>query len=91
MVELEGNSPQGTGIIDVDAIMSGSQESPSSGDNSAYIKETLESLSSPKEGQDASEDMSECPICLDVMDRPMLLPGCLHKWYVPVVRCKHWL
>ncbi|KAL1748936.1 SNF2 family N-terminal domain-containing protein [Schizophyllum fasciatum] len=27
----------------------------------------------------SEEDLDECPICLDVMERPMLLPGCFHK------------
>ncbi|TRM65841.1 SNF2 family N-terminal domain-containing protein [Schizophyllum amplum] len=27
----------------------------------------------------SEEDLDECPICLDVMDVPMLLPGCFHK------------
>ena len=30
----------------------------------------------------SEEDFDECPICLDVMERPMLLPGCFHKWCV---------
>lgn len=24
----------------------------------------------------------ECPVCFDVMDCPMLIPGCMHRWYV---------
>ncbi|KAI5835930.1 hypothetical protein K523DRAFT_367986 [Schizophyllum commune Tattone D] len=27
----------------------------------------------------SEENFDECPICLDVMERPMLLPGCFHK------------
>ncbi|KAF8899229.1 DNA repair protein RAD5 [Infundibulicybe gibba] len=27
----------------------------------------------------ASEEVSECPICMDVMDAPMILPECMHK------------
>lgn len=30
-----------------------------------------------------SDDCAECPICLDVMQVAVILPECLHRWYVP--------
>lgn len=46
----------------------------SPGSEPTYAQEVLNNLN--------SEDgfMSECPICLDMMEMPMLLPRCLHKW-----------
>ena len=29
------------------------------------------------------EDAQECPICMDVMQSPVLIPGCMHQWFVP--------
>ena len=29
----------------------------------------------------ANDDCAECPVCLDAMQVPVLLPGCLHQWY----------
>ena len=28
------------------------------------------------------ESSEECPICLDVMQSPMIIPVCMHKWCV---------
>lgn len=25
-------------------------------------------------------EASECPICLDVMETPMIIPECMHQW-----------
>jgi DNA repair protein RAD5 len=30
----------------------------------------------------AANANTECPICLDVSETPVLIPGCLHQWYV---------
>ncbi|KAF7791598.1 hypothetical protein EIP86_002615 [Pleurotus ostreatoroseus] len=43
----------------------------SSGSTNAYAEEVLATL-----GQ---EEDAECPICFDVMQAPMIIPGCLHK------------
>lgn len=29
----------------------------------------------------ADIDDAECPICLDVMQSPMIIPACMHQWY----------
>ncbi len=44
------------------------------GSTTAYAEEVLANL-----GQ---EEDAECPICFDVMQSPMIIPECLHKWYV---------
>lgn len=31
---------------------------------------------------DQTEAPSECPVCLDVMESPMIVPECLHRWLV---------
>lgn len=31
---------------------------------------------------DQAEGASECPICLDVMEIPTIVPECLHRWCV---------
>ena len=46
------------------------------GSTHAYAEAVLANL-----GQ---EDDAECPICFDVMQAPMIIPGCLHKWCVVV-------
>jgi DNA repair protein RAD5 len=30
-----------------------------------------------------NDDCAECPICLDVIQVAIILPECLHRWYVP--------
>lgn len=30
----------------------------------------------------AQAEDEECPLCLDVMDSAMIIPPCMHKWYV---------
>lgn len=41
----------------------------------AYAEDVLNNL-----GQ---EEEAECPICMDVMQSPVLIPGCLHQGSVP--------
>ena len=28
-----------------------------------------------------ADNDTECPICLDVMQSPMIIPACMHQWY----------
>jgi DNA repair protein RAD5 len=28
------------------------------------------------------DEGTECPICLDVMEQPMIIPACMHQWCV---------
>ena len=69
-------------MIDIDAmIQQFAQGENSPNPNSAFVEDVLNNLS--------SEEMAECPICLDFMQSPMVIPGCLHQWYVRVVWRKY--
>lgn len=51
--------------------------------NAAFVEETLKSLSTKFKNQcDEGEGGDECPLCLDVMETPVLIPPCMHKWCV---------
>jgi len=51
--------------------------------NTAFVEETLKSLHSGSGTQgDEGETKDECPLCLDMMEAPVLVPPCMHKWYV---------
>jgi DNA repair protein RAD5 len=39
---------------------------------SAFVEDILNNLGADKN--------AECPICFDVMQYPMVIPGCLHQW-----------
>lgn len=40
----------------------------------AFVEKVLSNL--------AADDCAECPICLDTMQAAVILPECLHQWYV---------
>ncbi|THG99879.1 hypothetical protein EW026_g2563 [Hermanssonia centrifuga] len=64
--------PEGSGSVDVNAMIKSFVSGDSlDGKGNAFAKDVLDSL-----GQDENV---ECPICFDVMDSPMIIPGCLHK------------
>ena len=64
-----------TGIIDVDALVKSLEEDDSEeGKRNIFAKSVLGGLSDDKP--------VECPICLDVMEERMLIPECMHHWYV---------
>ena len=60
--------------IDVDDLIKKfSNEDDGSGANNSFAEDVLSNL--------AQEDSkAECPICLDVMDSPMVIPQCMHQW-----------
>ena len=59
--------------VDVDAmIKSFADGDGSNGATQVFAEEVLNTL-----GQ---EENPECPICFDVMQYPMIIPGCLHQW-----------
>lgn len=49
--------------------------------NVAFVEETLKSLNTGV-GVQGEEGRDECPLCLDIMEAPVLIPPCMHKWYV---------
>ncbi|KAG2155681.1 SNF2 family N-terminal domain-containing protein [Suillus clintonianus] len=60
------------GAIDVDTLMNDiSEHDVSSSSKAAYAENVLANL-------DTSSD-SECPICLDVMQIPSIIPPCMHQ------------
>jgi len=49
--------------------------------NTAFVEETLKSLhAGPGTQGDEDETRDECPLCLDMMETPVLVPPCMHKW-----------
>ena len=72
--EQRAMSPGGDGFIDVDEILKSlKDDNPLEVNNSTnvFAAEVLSNLN--------EDDSAECPICLDVMDRPMIIPECMHK------------
>ena len=64
------------GIVDIDAmIQQFAQGDNSPNPNSAFVEDVLNNL--------GADENAECPICLDVMQYPMVIPGCLHQWFGP--------
>lgn len=64
-------SPSGDGFIEIKDILGAFQEDEgSSSGNNIFAQNALANL---------GEDTSECPICMDVMEKPMLVPECMHK------------
>jgi DNA repair protein RAD5 len=47
--------------------------------NAAFVEETLKSLGEEGEGRD------ECPLCLDMMETPVLIPPCMHTWCAELI------
>ncbi len=64
-------SPSGDGFIEVKDILGAFQEEGSSSGSNTFAQNALANLGG---------DVSECPICMDVMDKPMLIPECMHQW-----------
>ncbi|KAH0591247.1 hypothetical protein H2248_001339 [Termitomyces sp. 'cryptogamus'] len=64
----------GDGSIDVDDLIrrfTDTERAEEGGDKSIFAEEVLAKL--------ADAEAEECPICLDVMETPMIIPGCMHQ------------
>ncbi|KAG1836584.1 SNF2 family N-terminal domain-containing protein [Suillus subalutaceus] len=60
------------GAIDVDTLMNDiSEHDLSSGSKAAYAESVLANIDTPND--------AECPICLDVMQTPSIIPPCMHQ------------
>ena len=77
-------TPQGDGSVDINAMIrrftsgnnaDGEKNENSQSSGNTYAENVLTNLS-----QDDPE-ADECPICFDIMERPMVFPRCMHKWY----------
>lgn len=73
--EREGSVglPSEEGAVDINKMIKQFAENEGPGDaNDTYMQEVLSNLN--------ASDAEECPICLDVMETPMIIPICMHKW-----------
>ncbi|KAJ3978119.1 DNA repair protein RAD5 [Lentinula raphanica] len=64
-------SPTGDGIVDVDEMIKNFVENEEQ--SNVFAETVLNNL------DNQTESPSECPICLDAMEIPMLVPECLHQ------------
>lgn len=65
--------PAGDSHVDIKQLVKQASKTGSSDDkNDNYARDVLSKLSSVSE--------EECPICMDIMEEPMLIPNCMHKW-----------
>ena len=65
------------GSVDVDALIQTFNEEESSGTlakGNVFAEGVLSDLGEVSD--------SECPICLDVSEAPVMIPGCMHQWCV---------
>lgn len=73
--DLKQKQKQTSEVVDIDAMIE--DQDSKQGDATAgpsYGATVLAGL-----GDDANE-LKECPICIDVMDHPVLAPICMHQW-----------
>ncbi|KAK0465497.1 P-loop containing nucleoside triphosphate hydrolase protein [Desarmillaria tabescens] len=65
-------SPSGDGFIEIKDILGAFQENEgnSASGSNVFAQNALANL---------GDDTPECPICMDVMDKPMLVAGCMHQ------------
>ncbi|TFY55395.1 hypothetical protein EVG20_g9332 [Dentipellis fragilis] len=78
--------PSGDGRVDVNSMIkrfakmedseggSGNGSGSSTPNGNAYAEGVLNNLSSQ-----VKQEADECPICMDVMDLPMMFPECIHR------------
>ncbi|KAG6854152.1 hypothetical protein C0991_010063 [Blastosporella zonata] len=67
-------SPAGDGGIDVNDLIrrfADAEKAEEGSDKNRFAEEVLAKL--------ADSEAEECPICLDVMEIPMIIPGCMHQ------------
>jgi len=78
--ELEDLSTSTSGAVKIeDLVKHESDGATVSETNTAFVEETLRSLNAGLGNQGEGGD--ECPLCLDMMETPVLIPPCMHKWY----------
>lgn len=77
MLSSDKNPEQssGNGIVDVDALIKRfSDDASGEGTKNVFAEGVLANLGEDVDG--------ECCICFDVMEVPMVVPDCMHQWYV---------
>ena len=66
---------QGDETIDVNELIKRFANDEQSGEGSAnvFAQNALQNL-------EVDEADPECPVCMDVMQSPMIIPECMHRW-----------
>ena len=82
--ELENSSASADGAVKLeDLVKHESDSTTTSKSNATFVEETLRSLNAGSGTQGGEgETRDECPLCLDIMETPVLIPPCMHKWCV---------
>lgn len=82
--ELEASSTSTSGVIKLqDLVKHESGRAAVSKTNAVFVEETLKFLDAGTGIQGGEgEGRSECPLCLDMMEAPVLIPPCMHQWYI---------
>lgn len=67
-------SSSGDGTVDINEMVKrfSKDEMTGKGSRNIFAEDVLANL-------DADEAL-ECPICLDMMETPMIIPDCMHRW-----------
>ncbi|KAF9785715.1 SNF2 family N-terminal domain-containing protein [Thelephora terrestris] len=79
--ELENLSDSSSGAVKLEDLVKHESEGATvSKTNAAFVEETLRSLNGGSGTQgNGGEGGEECPLCLDMMETPVLIPPCMHK------------
>ena len=81
--ELENSLTSTSGTVKLEDFVKNEYDGVTvSNTNAAFVEETLKSLNArPGTQGDEGEGRDECPLCLDIMEAPVLIPPCMRKWY----------
>jgi len=80
--ELEDSSTSNDGTVKLEDLVKHEPDGVTvSTINTAFVEETLKSLHAGSGTLgDEGETRDECPLCLDMMETPVLIPPCMHRW-----------
>lgn len=68
-------SPDDDGTVDLNKVRE-NIENQEGGPCNAFAETVLASLGNKDH---VKEDLAECPICLDLIENPLIVPVCLHR------------
>jgi DNA repair protein RAD5 len=73
--ENESGPGSEDGEVDIDSMIRrfSKEDAPEGSGGNAFAEDVLTNLND-------SDSNAECPICLDVMQSPMIIPVCMHQW-----------
>lgn len=72
--EATSTNSSGVRTVDVNALIKRFADEEADGSKNIFAEGVLAGL--------GEVSVSECPICLDVMEAPMIIPECMHQWCV---------